>query len=227
MPSRVLADCQICPYKDRKIFLVGPRQFSAELLGSYIGSNTPAQWEIVERLQDIPVPDTSVNSPWHLIFVDCHDLDDPDLLNLIRSGAAPYLKHDIIALFHLKKDSGILLELLELGVRGFFFENDRADILLKGICALKGGELWASRDVMMQYIYKRPSPTAQQAQDSQGLTRREKEILLMVAAGHSNETIAAQLFISSNTVRTHIYNIFRKIGVQSRLQAALWSAKNL
>ena len=63
--------------------------------------------------------------------------------------------------------------------------------------------------------------------ESSILTPREVEILSMVALGFKNEDIADRLFISPNTVKTHIYNIFKKIDVPNRLQAALWAAKNL
>ncbi|MCK4790270.1 MAG: helix-turn-helix transcriptional regulator [Desulfobacteraceae bacterium] len=56
---------------------------------------------------------------------------------------------------------------------------------------------------------------------------KEIEILSMVAFGAKNEQIADKLFISPNTVKTHVYNIFKKINVPNRLQAALWAAKNL
>jgi LuxR family transcriptional regulator of csgAB operon len=59
------------------------------------------------------------------------------------------------------------------------------------------------------------------------LTSRETEILTMISIGAKNDEIADKLFISPNTVKTHIYNIFKKIDVPNRLQAALWAAKHL
>jgi DNA-binding CsgD family transcriptional regulator len=49
----------------------------------------------------------------------------------------------------------------------------------------------------------------------------------MIITGLKNEEIANRLYISAHTVKTHIYNIFKKINVPNRLQAALWAAKNL
>ena len=60
---------------------------------------------------------------------------------------------------------------------------------------------------------------------SNTLTQREQEILDKVAHGNSNKDIADELYISRHTVKTHIYNIFRKIDVSSRIQAALWSVE--
>jgi LuxR family transcriptional regulator of csgAB operon len=63
--------------------------------------------------------------------------------------------------------------------------------------------------------------------DATGITGREAQILAMVAVGAKNEEIADKLGISPHTVKTHIYNLCKKIGVPNRLQAALWAAKNL
>ncbi|WP_255774599.1 MULTISPECIES: helix-turn-helix transcriptional regulator [Microbulbifer] len=59
------------------------------------------------------------------------------------------------------------------------------------------------------------------------LTRREQEILAQLTSGESNSVIATRLHLSEHTVKNHIYNIFRKIGVKNRLQASNWAKLHL
>ncbi|HUN22171.1 MAG TPA: LuxR C-terminal-related transcriptional regulator [Anaerolineales bacterium] len=63
-------------------------------------------------------------------------------------------------------------------------------------------------------------------QSAEGLTERERELLRLVATGASNKEIATQLFISVNTVKVHLRNIFTKIGVLSRTEATLWAIEH-
>lgn len=59
----------------------------------------------------------------------------------------------------------------------------------------------------------------------QGLTRREVDVLRLVAQGDSNRSIAKKLFISEKTVKNHLTNIFQKLGVVDRTQAAIHAVK--
>ena len=68
-------------------------------------------------------------------------------------------------------------------------------------------------------------PAAAAALDGFGLTRREREVLPLVAAGHTNKRIAEILFISENTAGVHVSNILGKLGVQSRAEAAAVAAR--
>ena len=59
------------------------------------------------------------------------------------------------------------------------------------------------------------------------LSGREKEVLRFVAVGLGNDEIANKLNLSPHTVKTHLYHIYKKIGVTNRLQATLWAAAYL
>ena len=81
---------------------------------------------------------------------------------------------------------------------------------------------------MKEHLSKRKRKEDRSPEDnSHSLTAREMTILQMVAAGYSNSKIAEELSISPHTVKTHIYNAYKKIRAPGRLQAALWTIKNL
>jgi DNA-binding NarL/FixJ family response regulator len=89
------------------------------------------------------------------------------------------------------------------------------------------GEIWISRDILVEVARKSRPQKNNGGRDKNMLTEREMEILALVSIGSANDEIAEKLFISPHTVKTHLYKIFQKIKVPNRLQAALWAAKNL
>lgn len=219
--------CNECPYMDHPVVIVGSRRFSIEILANFITNNTPAKWSIVEHLRDVSPPVDTNKSTWRLIFVDCLALACGDIMTLMKTEAAPFLQQDIVALFNLSRNNTCFPELIDLGVHGFFFENDQAEFLLKGICALKNGELWVARGTLMEYVCHRPRKATPENNTARLLTAREKDVLGLLASGATNDEIASRLFVSLHTVKSHLHNILKKLGLQNRLQAALWAARHL
>jgi LuxR family transcriptional regulator of csgAB operon len=99
------------------------------------------------------------------------------------------------------------------GIRGFFYEEDQLENLLKGVRAVLDGDWWLSREVMIKCILE---GTDEDISSRGGLTRRQTEILAQVAVGASNEEIAEKLCVSPHTVKTHLYNVFKKINGKAR-----------
>ena len=139
--------------------------------------------------------------------------------------------HWLAALFNVPRNAGIEHQMLEIGVQGIFYDDYELDLFRKGVSNLFHGELWYSRNTLSKYVQdhppKRPPPAPDESTDSSHLTRREEEILILISLGKSNAQIAEDLFISPSTVKTHVYNIFQKINVPNRIQAALWTVKHL
>ena len=70
-----------------------------------------------------------------------------------------------------------------------------------------------------------PAPEPAAVDDSPGLTRRELEILRLVAEGHSNAQVARMLWVTEQTVKFHLSNIYRKLDVANRTEASRWAQR--
>lgn len=104
---------------------------------------------------------------------------------------------------------------------GIFRHDDEESVLLKSISAVLHGEQTAALSLEPEGRYPQP-PT-----ENTPLTERECEILNELRQGATNMDIARSLFISENTVRTHLYNVFRKLSVKNRIQAVSWANAHL
>ncbi len=117
------------------------------------------------------------------------------------------------------------VELLKLGIRGFFSRDLSSEKLEKALRHVKKGEIWVSRTVtnlsLKNIANYQSVSTAPSGQDVFGLTEREMEILRTMALGLKNKAIAEKLFISEKTVKTHVNRIFKKLGVTNRTRAIL------
>lgn len=162
-----------------------------------------------------------------LLLIDFLARDfEKELINL-APRTSPRKEKVTTALFNLQQGTGIEKRAFVRGVRGFFYRDDTLSQMLKGLQTLLRGEIWVSREILVEVALQSRERTLRTYHEKANLTRREAEILALLSIGSSNDDIADKLYISSNTVKTHLYRIFRKIRVPNRFQAALWAAKNL
>lgn len=104
---------------------------------------------------------------------------------------------------------------------GIFYSNDDVPQILKGFQFILKGESWVPRQVLQEWL-QGAGDTDNNDLVNNGLTKRETAILALVARGYSNEEISKYYSISLNTVKTHLYKIYRKINVTNRINASLW-----
>ena len=141
-----------------------------------------------------------------------------------RSQRCPYF----LVLFNVESDSGIEKRAMNNGIKGIFYNNDPMHYFTKGIRIVLNGGLWYSRKTFKKVLMEKGSSTYNSPHPAaSSLTSREKQVLSCIASGYTNKEIANDLDISVQTVKTHIYNIYKKINVTDRLQASLWTAKYL
>lgn len=209
-----------------QIYVIGPIRILNQLLVQFLSDKTGAGCFIVERLTDIPAAVPCSGKAKRLIMFAFED-GHVQLETLLEPHSKSLLTTDHLVLFNLEKPGIIEHDALKIGVHGFLYQQDATDILMKMVRAVFDSELWISRSLLTEYLLNN-SRKAEQSRNSQFcLTRREVEILNMISLGHSNAMIADKQCISPHTVKTHVYHLFKKINVSSRIQAANWANRNL
>jgi LuxR family transcriptional regulator of csgAB operon len=132
-----------------------------------------------------------------------------------------------VAFFNTQSSSSIERLMAWPMVNGIFYKESSQQQLVKGITAIFEGEFWLSRRILAQYLERTRSKPRKVTHNANLLTRREKQILNLTATGATNTEIAEHLSVSMHTVKTHIYNLFKKIDVSNRIQAVNWAKDNL
>ncbi len=116
------------------------------------------------------------------------------------------------------EDSQKIFDALKAGARGYILKRTAGETLIEAIKELlKGGAPMSSdiaRKVVSSFQEKKVNHTKYEE-----LTNKENEILYLLSDGYGNKEIAERLFVSVNTVRTHIYHIYEKLHVHNRVEA--------
>ncbi len=106
-------------------------------------------------------------------------------------------------------------------VSGLFFTDTDQEQLIRGLECLLKGEYWVPRRLLHHFLEKnRRAPSSKQMDIK--LTKRERQILKLIKDGATNMDIAESLEVSEHTIKSHLYNVYKKIGVRNRLEASNW-----
>lgn len=117
---------------------------------------------------------------------------------------------------------------IEIGVAGYVLKDSESSVLKSAIYAVHNGENYIDASLTPMLKEKNYIKELQQEARSKEklLSAREIEVLCFLAEGLYNKEIAVQLKISEKTVKNHVSNIFKKIGVADRTQAAVYAIKH-
>jgi DNA-binding NarL/FixJ family response regulator len=154
-----------------------------------------------------------------LMDVRMPGVDGIEATRAITSGHDPSPRVLVLTTFDL---DDVVYDALRAGASGFLLKDASEDRLTTAIRVISdGGSLFApsvTRRLIEEFAHRnRPSPPP--ALD--GLTEREVDVLRQVARGLSNTEIATTLFVTENTVKTHVARVLRKLGIRDRVQAVV------
>jgi DNA-binding NarL/FixJ family response regulator len=136
-------------------------------------------------------------------------------------------------------DKNEFVQAMKLGTSGIVLKQTATELLIKSIRKVHAGEIWldshTTAAVIRTFVAADEAAAAAPPQqlssaprdrERSPLSQREREIVALVAQGFKNKEMAEKMFISEQTVKNHLHNIFDKLGVSDRLELALYAIHN-
>lgn len=128
-------------------------------------------------------------------------------------------------------DKNEFVQAMKLGCSGIVLKQTAPELIVKSIRKVNGGEIWLDSHTTAAVMRQFASPGESggpvnggtKTRERSPLSQREREIVQLVAQGFKNKEMAEKMFISEQTVKNHLHNIFDKLGVSDRLELALYA----
>jgi len=130
-----------------------------------------------------------------------------------------------VVMLTVSEDAEDLVTALRNGAQGYLLKNIDGEFLVRSIRRAAEGESVISPE-MAGKLMRQVRTGAPSAQPADVLSPREREIVQRLAKGGSNKEIARDLDLAESTVKIHVQHILRKLGLNSRVQAAVWAIEN-
>ncbi len=167
---------------------------------------------------------------------------NPDVLlldlrmpNLDGLGALETLqqtnKQTRVIILTASEDKNEFVQAMKLGCSGIVLKQTAPELIVKSIRKVYAGEIWLDSHTTAAVMRQFATPGSEMAaagssnkgRERSPLSTREREIVALVAQGYKNKEMAEKMFISEQTVKNHLHNIFDKLGVSDRLELALYA----
>jgi DNA-binding NarL/FixJ family response regulator len=177
--------------------------------------------EVLERLQECD-PD--------ILLLDLR-MPNLDGLSALQALQQSNQRTKVIVLT-ASEDKNEFVQAMKLGCSGIVLKQTAPELIVKSIRKVYGGEIWldshTTAAVMRQFAAPggepgTAPPAGAKSRERSPLSQREREIVQLVAQGFKNKEMAEKMFISEQTVKNHLHNIFDKLGVSDRLELALYA----
>jgi DNA-binding NarL/FixJ family response regulator len=157
------------------------------------------------------------------------DLRMPNLDGLSALQALQqFNKKAKIIILTASEDKNEFVQAMKLGCSGIVLKQTAPELIVKSIRKVYAGEIWLDSHTTAAVMRQFASPGdvmggTGKTRERSPLSQREREIVSLVAQGYKNKEMAEKMFISEQTVKNHLHNIFDKLGVSDRLELALYA----
>jgi DNA-binding NarL/FixJ family response regulator len=208
-----------------KVMISDSSRISCELMGNAL-----------QRLRSIEVVSSAVNAKEiaeavgsyqpDIVLVNAHLEEGPfsgfKVLRRLRE-LAPSIR---IILMTDSADRELVLEAFRGGARGIFHRSESLQVLAKCIHAVHRGQVWANSLELQVLLEAFEATLSLRVVNSKGerlLTNREHQLITLVAEGLTNREISLKLNLSEHTVKNHLFRIYDKLGISSRVELILYA----
>ncbi len=174
---------------------------------------------------DVFIESIKVLKPQIILFTNTEPLPNiREICKAIRDLFDERSKSQLMLIGNIPSHEEVV-SLMNAGVRGYFDLNDPSNQLVESVRIVLKGEIWLPRDKMSSIMDRIISVVGRDLKEKtlDQLTPTEFQVLRLIGQGKSNDEIATAMFISKNTVRSHIKSIYAKFDTHSRLQLALYA----
>jgi two-component system nitrate/nitrite response regulator NarL len=212
------------------IVLEGLRRILSQYPGIQVVGEAADGIEVIEKALQLE-PD--------IILLD-FKLPRVDGLAVLRSIQSR-VPHTKVIIFTSSDNKDEFVEAMRLGCSGILLKEAPTSLIEKSIQRVQAGEIWLDSNTTAAVIRHFASPKDFPAAHTLGtgstssnkapreraqLSQREREIIVLIAQGYKNKEIAEKMFITEQTVKNHLHNVFDKLGVSDRLELALYAIHN-